>query len=71
MDTPQLPGMGADAKQLAKKQRRVVVDGKRKRRHSENKAKRRYYARYRSLRFARRYGSVTKNQNKALEKDNL
>jgi hypothetical protein len=32
-----------------------MPDGKRKRRHSSDRAKRAWYARYRSLRFARRF----------------
>jgi len=33
-----------------------MPDGKRKRRHSSDAAERRWYARYRALRFARRFG---------------
>ena len=33
-----------------------MPDGKRQRRHSINKAKRQWYARYRSIRFHRRFG---------------
>ena len=33
-----------------------MPDGKRKRRHSPNRAKRQWYARYRALRFGRRFG---------------
>jgi hypothetical protein len=33
-----------------------MPDGKRKRRHSPQKARRDWYARYRSLRFQRRFG---------------
>lgn len=33
-----------------------MPDGKRKRRHSTNKAKREWYAKWRSIRFARRFG---------------
>jgi hypothetical protein len=33
-----------------------MPDGKRKRRHSENKTRRDWYARYRSMRFSRRFG---------------
>lgn len=35
-----------------------MPDGKRARRHCTNKAKRRWYARYRSIRFHRRFGIV-------------
>ncbi len=35
-----------------------MPDGKRNRRHSENKAKRQWYARYRSIRFHRRFGLI-------------
>ena len=33
-----------------------MPDGKRKRRHSRNRAKNQWYARYRALRFGRRFG---------------
>lgn len=35
-----------------------MPDGKRKRRHSQNKAKQTWYAFSRSVRFARRFGSL-------------
>jgi len=36
------------------------IDGTRKRRHSEDPAKRAYYAKHRQIRFAARFGNVSK-----------
>ncbi|GAA5506068.1 hypothetical protein Rcae01_01518 [Novipirellula caenicola] len=40
------------------KEGKVMPDGKRKRRHSQNRAKRAWYAYYRALRFNHRFGLV-------------
>ena len=40
----------------ANEEGQAMPDGKRQRRHSINKAKRQWYARYRSIRFHRRFG---------------
>ena len=40
---------------------KAMPDGKRKRRFSTNAAKRQWYARWRSLRFARRFGELSVN----------
>ncbi len=56
---------GSQSKRALKGEGTSMADGNRKRRHSSNSAKRVWYAKFRSPRFAQRFGSDRSENNRA------